>query len=284
MKFQSYSGPPVVKSYKRAKFSSANTMEVIDTSVVAAVGGAEGAQIIELADGEAFLAAATGTDKDGHKIKVVTLPALPNGKNRLLLYQYHLPYLFQFQTSTGIVEVQLASGQQNNNLQAGALVALGKPAELRDEDIIESMAPMTTIATTTANSNVITLTSPDQTFTKTIVIENFSDHPPEMQKDILNAILNSDVGLGASTATAPSGEMSATTMVALPPPLPQTQPPPIVEAQPIAISMEAVKQPTAIKAGEDEKEGAFPPITVSEFEAGSAADAGQEPAEDLTTS
>ena len=45
-------------------------MEVIDTSVVASVGGAEGAQIIELADGEAFLAAATGTDKDGHKIKV----------------------------------------------------------------------------------------------------------------------------------------------------------------------------------------------------------------------
>ena len=74
--FQSYSGPPVVKSYKRAKFSSANTMEVIDTpvsdaaSVVAAMGGVEGAEIIELKDGEAFLAAATGTDKDGHKIKV----------------------------------------------------------------------------------------------------------------------------------------------------------------------------------------------------------------------
>ena len=198
---------------------------------------------------------------------------------------YHLAYIYAFQTSTGVVEVQLASGHQNNNLQTAAVVALGKPAELRDEDIIESVSmAATTVATTTANSNVITLTSPDQTFTKTIVIENFSDHPPEMQKDILNAILNSDVGLGASTATAPSGEMSATTMVALPPPLPQTQPPPIVEAQPIAISMEAVKQPTAIKAGEDEKEGAFPPITVSEFEAGSAADAGQEPAEDLTTS
>ena len=75
--FQSYSGPPVVKSYKRAsKFSSANTVEVIDTpvtdaaSVVAAMGGVVGGEIIELRDGEAFLAAATGTDKDGHKIKV----------------------------------------------------------------------------------------------------------------------------------------------------------------------------------------------------------------------
>ena len=74
------------------------------------------------------------------------------------------------------MEVQLASGQQNNNLQTAAVVALGKPAELRDEDIIESVATTsfaTTVATTTANSNVITLTSPDQTFTKTIVIENF---------------------------------------------------------------------------------------------------------------
>ena len=80
LNFQSYSGPPVVKSYKRSKFSSANTMEVIDASVtdeaasvVAAIGGVEGAEIIELKDGEAFLAAATGTDKDGHKIKVVAL-------------------------------------------------------------------------------------------------------------------------------------------------------------------------------------------------------------------
>ena len=103
-----------------------------------------------------------------------------------------------------MVELQLASGQQNNNLQTAAVVALGKPADLRDEDIIESVhaAAATTVATTTANSNVITLTSPDQTFTKTIVIENFSDHPPEMQKDILNAILNSDVGCGASAATS----------------------------------------------------------------------------------
>ena len=65
-----------MKSYKRAKFSSANTMEVIDTpvtdasSVVAAIGA--GAEIIELKDGEAFLAAATGTDKDGHKIQVLS--------------------------------------------------------------------------------------------------------------------------------------------------------------------------------------------------------------------
>ena len=49
-------------------------MEVIDTpvtdasAVVAAIGA--GAEIIELKDGEAFLAAATGTDKDGHKIQV----------------------------------------------------------------------------------------------------------------------------------------------------------------------------------------------------------------------
>ena len=202
------------------------------------------------------------------------------------------------------MEVQLASGQQNNNLQTAAVVALGKPAELRDEDIIESVSmAATTVATTTANSNVITLTSPDQTFTKTIVIENFSDHPPEMQKDILNAILNSDVGCGASAATAPSGETVATTatttMVALPPPI-VAQPPPIVEAQPIALASEpapAVKQaeqPAEIKAdgskaaAEDEGEGTFPPITVSEFEdggsGGSAADAAQTPAEDLTTS
>ena len=212
------------------------------------------------------------------------------------------------QTSTGVVELQLASGQQNNNLQTAAVVALGKPADLRDEDIIESVhaAAATTVATTTANSNVITLTSPDQTFTKTIVIENFSDHPPEMQKDILNAILNSDVGCGASAATAPSGETVATTatttMVALPPPI-VAQPPPIVEAQPIALASEpapAVKQaeqPAEIKAdgskaaaaeAEDEGEGTFPPITVSEFEdggsGGSAADAAQTPAEDLTTS
>ena len=196
----------------------------------------------------------------------------------------------------------MASGHQNNNLQTAAVVALGKPAELRDEDIIESVSmAATTVATTTANSNVITLTSPDQTFTKTIVIENFSDHPPEMQKDILNAILNSDVGCGASAATAPSGETVATTatttMVALPPPI-VAQPPPIVEAQPIALASEpapAVKQaeqPAEIKAdgskaaaAEDESEGTFPPITVSEFEdGGSAANAAQTPAEDLTTS
>ena len=34
-----------------------------------------------------------------------------------------------------MVELQLASGQQNNNLQTAAVVALGKPADLRDEDI-----------------------------------------------------------------------------------------------------------------------------------------------------
>ena len=188
-------------------------------------------------------------------------------------------------------------------MQTAAVVALGKPAELRDEDIIESVTAATTVATTTANSNVITLTSPDQTFTKTIVIENFSDHPPEMQKDILNAILNSDVGCGASAATAPSGETVATTVaatVALPPPI-VAQPPPIVEAPPIALASEsapAVKQaeqPAEIKADggkaaatEDEGEATFPPITVSEFEeggsGGSAADAAQTPAEDLTTS
>lgn len=77
-----YSGahPPVVKSYKRAKFSSANTMEVVDAAppitegVTAAggggMGGSGGTEILELKDGEAFLAAATGTDKDGHKLKV----------------------------------------------------------------------------------------------------------------------------------------------------------------------------------------------------------------------
>ena len=215
---------------------------------------------------------------------------------------YHLAYIYAFQTSTGVVEVQLASGHQNNNLQTAAVVALGKPAELRDEDIIESVSmAATTVATTTANSNVITLTSPDQTFTKTIVIENFSDHPPEMQKDILNAILNSDVGCGASAATAPSGETVATTttMVALPPPIqPQPQPPPIVEAQPISLAVKqpppppitgAVEQPKAEgkAAGDEEREGTttFPPITVSEFEGGSSAsDAAQPPAEDLTTS
>ena len=228
------------------------------------------------------------------------MPRFGKWQKHLITYAVY-PCIFQ--TSTGVVEVQLASGHQNNNLQTAAVVALGKPAELRDEDIIESVhaAPMTTVATTTANSNVITLTSPDQTFTKTIVIENFSDHPPEMQKDILNAILNSDVGCGASAATAPSGETVATTttMVALPPPIqPQPQPPPIVEAQPISLAVKqpppppitgAVEQPKAEgkAAGEEEREGTttFPPITVSEFEGGgSAADATQPPAEDLTTS
>ena len=208
-----------------------------------------------------------------------------------------------------MVELQLASGQQNNNLQTAAVVALGKPAELRDEDIIESVhaAAATTVATTTANSNVITLTSPDQTFTKTIVIENFSDHPPEMQKDILNAILNSDVGCGASAATAPSGETVATTVAlqAAAPVPPQPQPPPIVEAQPISLAQEPAaaavvkqaepaEQPEEVKAeGKSEDDGGdgaaaqvFPPITVSEFEGGdgSAAEAVQPPAEDLTTS
>ena len=210
-----------------------------------------------------------------------------------------------------MVELQLASGQQNNNLQTAAVVALGKPAELRDEDIIESVhaAAATTVATTTANSNVITLTSPDQTFTKTIVIENFSDHPPEMQKDILNAILNSDVGCGASAATAPSGETVATTVATLQtaaPPPPQPQPPPIVEAQPISLAQEPAaaavvkqaepaEQPEEVKAeGKSEEDGGdgaaaaqvFPPITVSEFEGGDggAAEAAQPPAEDLTTS
>ena len=223
----------------------------------------------------------------------------------MLKISNHLAYIYAFQTSTGVVEVQLASGHQNNNLQTAAVVALGKPAELRDEDIIESVSmAATTVATTTANSNVITLTSPDQTFTKTIVIENFSDHPPEMQKDILNAILNSDVGCGASAATAPSGETVATTatttMVALPPPI-VAQPPPIVEAQPIALASEPapaakqaeqpaveIKADGSKAAAEDEGEGTFPPITVSEFEdggsGGSAADAAQTPAEDLTTS
>ena len=212
-----------------------------------------------------------------------------------------------------MVELQLASGQQNNNLQTAAVVALGKPTELRDEDIIESVhaAAATTVATTTANSNVITLTSPDQTFTKTIVIENFSDHPPEMQKDILNAILNSDVGCGASAATAPSGETVATTVATLQaaaaPPPPQPQPPPIVEAQPISLAQEPAaaavvkqaepaEQPEEVKAeGKSEEDGGdgaaaaaqvFPPITVSEFEGGDggAAEAAHPPAEDLTTS
>ena len=209
-----------------------------------------------------------------------------------------------------MVELQLASGQQNNNLQTAAVVALGKPAELRDEDIIESVhaAAATTVATTTANSNVITLTSPDQTFTKTIVIENFSDHPPEMQKDILNAILNSDVGCGASAATAPSGETVATTVALQAAAPPQPQPPPIVEAQPISLAQEPAaaasavvkqaepaEQPEEVKAeGKSEEDGGdgaaaaqvFPPITVSEFEGGEggAAEAAHPPAEDLTTS
>ena len=210
-----------------------------------------------------------------------------------------------------MVELQLASGQQNNNLQTAAVVALGKPADLRDEDIIESVhaAAATTVATTTANSNVITLTSPDQTFTKTIVIENFSDHPPEMQKDILNAILNSDVGCGASAATAPSGETVATTVaLQAAAPQPQPQPPPIVEAQPISLAQEPAaaasavvkqaepaEQPEEVKAeGKSEEDGGdgaaaaqvFPPITVSEFEGGEggAAEAAHPPAEDLTTS
>ena len=207
-----------------------------------------------------------------------------------------------------MVELQLAAGQQNNNLQTAAVVALGKPAELRDEDIIESVHAATTVATTTANSNVITLTSPDQTFTKTIVIENFSDHPPEMQKDILNAILNSDVGCGASAATAPSGETVATTLALQAAAPQQPQPPPIVEAQPISLAQEPAacavvkqaepaEQPEEVKAeGKPEEDGGngaaaaqvFPPITVTEFEGGgdgSATEAAQPPgAEDLTTS
>ena len=132
---------------------------------------------------------------------------------------------------------------------------------------------------------------------KYIIYVPFSDHPPEMQKDILNAILNSDVGCGASAATAPSGETVATTM-AQPPPIVAAQPPPIVEAQPISLAMEPVaaaaeKEPEAVKADEGGKaaaegEGTFPPITVSEFGSGrsssSAADGAQTPAEDLTTS
>ena len=204
-----------------------------------------------------------------------------------------------FQTSTGVIEVQLASGQQNNNLQSAAVVSLGKPAELRDEDIIENLVSATTVATTTPNSNVITLTSPDQTFTKTIVIENFSDHPPEMQRDILNAILNSDVGCGASTAIAPGGETVATLPPPPPPPI-HPQPPPIVEAQPIAMSMADMKapaseaaapagQPLSLKVGDEhdkaatgggEDEAAFAPISASEFEDGSGSNHAPTPPED----
>ena len=65
----------------------------------------------------------------------------------MLKISNHLAYIYAFQTSTGVVEVQLASGHQNNNLQTAAVVALGKPAELRDEDIIESVSmAATTVA------------------------------------------------------------------------------------------------------------------------------------------
>ena len=85
------------------------------------------------------------------------------------------------------MEVQLGGG-----LQTAAPIELTK--DPKESEMI-SVSVGETTASTTPGSKIITLTAGNQV-QKTIVIENFSDHPPEMQKDILNAILNSDLGSG----------------------------------------------------------------------------------------
>lgn len=142
--------------------------------------------------------------------------------------------------------------------------------ELKDEDMMENVQVMsTTTATTTPNSNVITITSSDQSITKvstnsfntevqtcntfpfpqTIVIENFSDHTPEMQKDILNAILASDIGVGMSGQTVATLEIPGAAM---------------------AVDENMTDGATKSEVDAAAAETSYHPVTVEEFEAPAA--------------
>ena len=159
------------------------------------------------------------------------------------------------------MEVQLPPGLAPPG-SGDQTVTLNK-AELREGEIVESVSVGATTASTTPGSNVITLTTPDQV-QKTIVIENFSDHPPEMQKDILNAILNSDLGIGAG-----GGQTVATLEIpAAVAPAPVTA---VAGAAPVApvVPVSAAPEDLAAKVeAKDEVVGEtqFPPVTVEDFE------------------
>ena len=155
-------------------------------AVLAGALPAETTEIIELKDGEAFLAAATDGGK-GFKTGEAAEPA------KIILNQ-----------AGGI---ELDPGVTVSSSKRHSKYLLGN-CNFTQAAVKEAMSDMSTMKSAGSGSqSVVTLSAAGGT-TKTIVIQNFEDQSPEIQKDILNAILVQDNALAGPEAT-PVGEPTA---------------------------------------------------------------------------